>query len=167
MKVCAKCKQFKEESEFYRQAAAKDGLQAYCKLCSAIANPRKNSVEYARQYRTRHPEKVRVTNQAYVERNRFKVALWASESKARMEGYVGCLATEDELEAAFDGVCKICGVPEIECNRKLCMDHNHTTGEFRFWLCDNCNRALGAFRDRSDLMRRAADLLDGFRRADK
>lgn len=34
IKVCAKCKQEKSKSEFYKQARSKDGLHSYCKACT-------------------------------------------------------------------------------------------------------------------------------------
>jgi hypothetical protein len=30
---------------------------------------------------------------------------------------------------------------------RLCLDHNHTTGEFRGWLCHQCNAGLGLLGD--------------------
>lgn len=39
--------------------------------------------------------------------------------------------------------CDICKTPST----KMCADHNHATGQFRGWLCDRCNRALGLFHD--------------------
>lgn len=43
------------------------------------------------------------------------------------------------------GVCGICGVPPND--RRLCVDHCHTTGEVRGLLCVNCNAALGQMKD--------------------
>ena len=40
------------------------------------------------------------------------------------------------------------------------LDHCHATGRVRFLLCRHCNRGLGAFRDRPDLMRKAALMLE-------
>jgi len=34
--------------------------------------------------------------------------------------------------------CEVCGS-----GGNICWDHDHETGEFRGWLCDACNRALG------------------------
>tara|TARA_R110001606_G_scaffold338036_1_gene486108 strand:- start:1603 stop:2016 length:414 start_codon:yes stop_codon:yes gene_type:complete len=39
------------------------------------------------------------------------------------------------------------------------LDHCHTSDEFRGWLCHNCNRALGLFKDRVDSLERAIDYL--------
>ena len=39
-------------------------------------------------------------------------------------------------------------------------DHDHTTGEFRGWLCSTCNSGLGFFRDNPYLLRAAARYLE-------
>lgn len=39
------------------------------------------------------------------------------------------------------------------------LDHCHTSGKFRGWLCHNCNRALGLFKDKVDSLERAIDYL--------
>lgn len=76
-------------------------------------------------------------------------------------GYKHCAATIEELIIAFTGYCYICNIPEIECNSRLHMDHNHVTGEFRGWLCRRCNmNIIGMSNDNPDLLRRAADYLE-------
>lgn len=44
---------------------------------------------------------------------------------------------------------------------KLCIDHDHTTGEFRGLLCWTCNVGLGKFKDSTDLLARAINYLEG------
>lgn len=40
-------------------------------------------------------------------------------------------------------VCECCGrIP-----KKWCLDHDHITNEFRGWLCDQCNMAIGILGD--------------------
>lgn len=47
--------------------------------------------------------------------------------------------------------CEICGDEKA----KPQLDHNHATGQFRGFLCSNCNMGLGKFQDRADLLEAA------------
>jgi hypothetical protein len=40
------------------------------------------------------------------------------------------------------------------------LDHCHTTGDIRGWLCDNCNTGLGKFREDKEVLKRALKYLD-------
>jgi hypothetical protein len=53
-----------------------------------------------------------------------------------------------------------CEVPS--CTRKATdADHNHTTGKFRGWICGQCNRGLGLFKDDVEHLRGAIKYLGG------
>lgn len=39
-------------------------------------------------------------------------------------------------------------------------DHNHRTGQFRGWLCHQCNVALGLLQDSPELLRKAANYVE-------
>jgi Autographiviridae endonuclease VII len=58
-----------------------------------------------------------------------------------------------------DGRCEVCGTQPP--NWGLCLDHNHTTGAFRGWLCNSCNSALAFAADSADRLRALAAYLDG------
>lgn len=58
------------------------------------------------------------------------------------------------LEDSHWGTCEICKIETT-----VVWDHDHETGEFRGWVCRNCNHALGCFRDNVALMRRAVKYL--------
>lgn len=50
---------------------------------------------------------------------------------------------------------------ELGCDRPAeHLDHDHTTGTFRGWLCKCCNPALGMFLDNPALLRRAAAYIE-------
>lgn len=64
----------------------------------------------------------------------------------------------DKLLEVQNYCCDICkNVNKSE--RRLCVDHNHTTGKVRGLLCDTCNTALGKFRDNVDLLNEAIKYL--------
>ena len=53
-----------------------------------------------------------------------------------------------EKERSQGGVCAICG--KFETHRRgqrLCVDHDHETGQVRGLLCHHCNTALGLLGD--------------------
>ena len=42
---------------------------------------------------------------------------------------------------------------------KLCLDHDHNSGEFRGWLCNDCNTGLGLLGDTKESLQRALQYL--------
>ncbi|MFD1658005.1 endonuclease VII domain-containing protein [Streptomyces caeni] len=65
-------------------------------------------------------------------------------------------AERDEPVASPAGVCCVCLAAPAEH-----VDHCHETGRVRGVLCFSCNAALGQFKDRPDVMRRAATYVEG------
>lgn len=55
--------------------------------------------------------------------------------------------------------CEICGGPPRGRWRRLNFDHQHNTDNFRGWLCNLCNQALGLAGDNPAILRRMADYL--------
>lgn len=49
-------------------------------------------------------------------------------------------------------------------DKRLVVDHCHTTLKVRRLLCDACNHALGGFFDNPEVLRRAADYLEEYRK---
>lgn len=70
-----------------------------------------------------------------------------------------------ELIAKQGLQCAICGVTPEEValgkHKKLCIDHDHTTGLVRGLLCSNCNTAIGMLKDDLERLRRAIAYLGG------
>jgi len=54
--------------------------------------------------------------------------------------------------------CMICGIIKKE-TKLLCIDHCHTTGKIRGVLCDDCNIALGKFKDDPKILMKAINYL--------
>ncbi|MET8678683.1 endonuclease VII domain-containing protein [Streptomyces sp. NPDC004647] len=168
---CSRCQRILRRDNFASNKSAPDGLQAYCRECSA---------EY---YRQRQEAKGRSVRQKFGVPSGHKRcreikphSLWSRNSSASDGLTTYCKAchavesrarhpkikygmTEAErtrLDAEQMGVCVICpaALPEH-------VDHCHETGRVRGVLCFSCNAALGQFKDRPEVKRRAAAYVEG------
>jgi hypothetical protein len=66
------------------------------------------------------------------------------------------LGTSEAQEFISDKVCNVC-LSEFD----LCVDHNHQTQKLRGVLCRTHNLGLSFFGDDPEMLRRAADYLEG------
>jgi len=60
-----------------------------------------------------------------------------------------------EHEKPSEAECPIC----LRTTDKLVLDHDHDTGEFRGWLCNDCNSAVGKLNDDVGTLERAIKYL--------
>jgi Recombination endonuclease VII len=51
-------------------------------------------------------------------------------------------------------ICECCGLAPTT-KKRLALDHDHTTGKFRGWLCSECNFGIGKLGDSLDGLERA------------
>jgi len=65
----------------------------------------------------------------------------------------------EETFESQNGRCAICGIFEKELEKRLCIDHDHNTGELRALLCNKCNVALGMLDDNPALCFQATKYL--------
>ncbi|AXH72004.1 MAG: recombination endonuclease VII [Podoviridae sp. ctbj_2] len=72
------------------------------------------------------------------------------------------LAKYAEMHKEQNGVCLICSQPERTPNRNLAVDHCHTTGKVRGLLCGHCNKGIGHFYDRIDLLNKSIEYLEKY-----
>ena len=150
-KTCTKCGVEKEITEFHKHSHAKSGLQPRCKECVKLYmqnNPHigKRAVD---KYHASHKKEIR----SYQLKTRFGITL---------EQY-------NQMLEAQNGVCAICGNPELIINKKtqqpdsLSVDHNHVTGKVRKLLCHSCNAGLGHFKDNTINLNAAINYLNLFK----
>lgn len=101
---------------------------------------REERAAYMREYRKRRPRNVRNT---------------------ALKGSYGITLQEWEaLYEAQGGKCAICKHEEdTDRYANLSVDHCHTAGHVRGLLCNNCNRALGMFKDDPTVLDAAAAYL--------
>lgn len=180
-KVCFSCKSQKTITEFQKDAQKGDGWRSWCRPCRKIKE---------RQYKAGWKEKreglpiiigkmcpackfwkpvkdffkdasrpdgfhaycsVCLKQRAYAARDLTKKRYRFSAYGLTHEAYT-------DLVNSQDGKCAICKIEPGEI--RFHIDHCHTTGEVRGILCINCNRALGCFRDDTDLLSAAISYLN-------
>jgi hypothetical protein len=130
MKICSKCKEPKELSEFAK-TGRKEGLySSLCCLCSSLK---------ASSWNKKNPEKRRLASR----RNKLK-----TQYGITIEQY-------DEMVLAQNGKCLIC-----KNERKLVVDHSHVTGIVRGLLCNSCNRGIGYLQDNPEVTKEAVIYLE-------
>lgn len=56
--------------------------------------------------------------------------------------------------------CPICKKTTIVGISKIVLDHNHSTGNVRGWLCESCNTGIGRFDDKIEIIKHAIDWLE-------
>lgn len=141
MNYCNKCGDFT-----VRLASGK------CQVCSTA---------WQATYRTANRDKLRAYGREYdkdpvrLERARNRRRADGGRAKARerlRRGYP--LPTRPEPEC-----CDCCG-DLILVGKGPQLDHDHSTGTFRGWLCTLCNTGLGLFRDDPIRLRRAVAYLE-------
>ncbi|NUP32315.1 MAG: recombinase [Streptomycetaceae bacterium] len=189
VRECPSCGQTKPHSMYHRNGRRADGLAYYCKECVAVRAKEKYRTRKAAAGKTvRVPEQLprgvrRCADCRAVKpvedfsRNRSASSGYHSyckpcgnarsaESRQRLHGGsrhyhlkrrygLGADEVDAMIKAQF-GICPICLKPRPEH-----VDHDHSSGEVRGVLCFNCNSGLGQFKDRPDLLRRAAAYLEG------
>jgi hypothetical protein len=152
-KTCTLCKQEKPVSEFYLY---KDGNKNYvkprCKLCEFAKHREYNKLPHVK-------EKKNIKQQIYRDKNRPRIKMYNLVNDLKRH-YGMTVSQYEEMAKNHNFKCAICGVPQVELNRKLAVDHCHETGKIRGLLCGNCNTAIGKMKDSTDILRSAISYLE-------
>ncbi|MGW0825908.1 endonuclease VII domain-containing protein [Streptomyces sp. NPDC002845] len=173
VKRCARCGEVKPRAAFAQKRSNLDGLQRRCRDCAGESDRRRQEA----MGRVPPPEAVREGHKhcqgcgeikPHSEWHRKMSSRDGLASRCRacraVDNRTGHLKrtyglTPAELEAMVaeqQGICCICLAAPAEH-----VDHCHNTGRVRGVLCFSCNAALGQFKDRPDVIRRAATYVEG------
>lgn len=137
---CPKGHEYSPENVYFRRG------YRYCKACMKLRQAKNDARPEAR-------EKKRAT----CRRNHQKYHYQA-------KNYGLTPAQYEQMVADRRGLCDICSRPQRKKNSKrLCIDHDHLTGEVRGLLCDSCNVGIARFEDNTDFLARAVLYLGGSR----
>ncbi|MEV5146276.1 endonuclease VII domain-containing protein [Streptomyces sp. NPDC052727] len=177
-KRCRKCKRSLPLVAFARDRNRRDGLQVDCRECvaeygaahyrrrrEALGKPVREKVDVPAGHKLcrtcgeikPHSEWHRNATASDGLSTRCKACRAAQGRELHLKRQYGLTEAErDELVTAQGGVCCIClSAPPAH------VDHCHETGRVRGVLCFSCNAALGQFKDRPDVIRRAAVYVEG------
>lgn len=128
IRACSGCKKVKPFSAFDKDKTRKGGVGYLCKTCRKEYQQSEAGKRGVKKYQQSKKGKL------VKERSRLKFL------------YGITLAEYDQMIETQNGVCAICG--DINPGgRRLCVDHNHKTGEVRGLLCIKCNGWLGKFEN--------------------
>lgn len=156
MKKCTKCKLELTEDSFNKDKTRKDNLTLWCKDC-VHANQkirRDNSTPelkeklktYQREW-NRKPENLQ-KRLDYQKTPTGKIVKWRTKLKIR---YGLTEEKYNDMLSKQDNVCAVCK-EAFESSKNRHIDHCHKSGKVRGIICNHCNRALGAVRDRVDIL---------------
>jgi hypothetical protein len=155
-KKCARCKRHKGRPAFNKNLRYTDGLQSYCRACTA-------------QYRQDNREKIDAQIQAAKKANPDK---YKDQWLRKLYGI--SLERYRKMDADQGGVCAICRRPPGALRKgqvlALSVDHDHSCcpgkrscGKcVRSLLCSRCNFGIGQFNDDPNLLLLAVNYLEGF-----
>lgn len=139
MRTCNRCNESKSVDDFaYDMRKGVKHLRTYCKSCKP-----KSSVANRKAYDQRYKETNLESYQRSQRKYRWKI-LGIDPDKA------------ETYYQSHNGQCDIC---QSKTALRLCVDHDHVTGDIRGMLCSPCNRAIGALGDTYESVMRAANYL--------
>lgn len=159
LKRCSRCCLEFPEEDFDLDNRTKDGRSLACTKCSEprsrfgiVVNGKKFCPKCGRWRETEAFAKNRAASSG--------LQSWCRKCNGDAERQRALGVTSEQYEALKElagGVCEICKQPSGR--RDLDVDHDHQTGLVRGLLCEPCNKGLGHFRDRPDLLEMAAAYL--------
>lgn len=130
MKKCSKCGIQKPLSDFYKSNSKRgDGYQYACKPCNTIEK---------RKWRELNPDKNKNT--------KYKKKYGITLEQANI------------ILQSQDNKCAICR-SDLKTGSKTHLDHCHTTGKVRGFLCQKCNHGIGLFQDSIEKLNAAVKYL--------
>jgi len=147
MKQCKICKETKPLDDFHLCKAPHRA--SYCKPCQA---------KFIRQWRLENLDELKAKKRAYYALHADPHKRWATHMYSRYG------ITEEDYQIMWanqQGKCAICGRKETQNARqkRLGIDHCHSTGLVRGLLCDKCNNLLSRADDNIDVLQKAIQYL--------
>lgn len=176
-KTCRKCGKILHATSafFYKQKSGKFGVSSRCKPCvnednkisqekRRLRDPdkfKKQASERTLRHYYKNLEESRKKHREHQAKNRADPEKYEKIKARKRAGGAGLTQEQiNELFVSQGSKCAICHADDAGSKAGWNVDHCHKSKRVRFILCAHCNRGLGAFKDNTDVMRRAAQMLD-------
>ena len=120
-----------------------------------ISDSKKDTIQREREYKKKwfeaNKDRLALTK---IKPDALRKASWQIKHKYKIsyEDYAAMLQEAN-------GKCSICGEVSKD-NRRLCVDHNHETGQIRGLLCKHCNWLIGHSRESTIILNNTIDYLN-------
>ena len=149
-KTCSTCKEARPIDWYCKNVSEKDGMSHQCKTCRQTT---------ARIYRQSERGKMIKKNQRKktVAGGKYHDSYRGANLKRK---YGITLADYNNMFESQAGECKTCHKKYI----RLCVDHNHESGQVRGLLCPACNNAIGFVRESQETLENIIAYLSDFNR---
>lgn len=142
--ACGTCQQTKPLTCFPKNRAKKSGHGAKCKDCRKAyyrdwySKNRASVIAATKRYYADNTEACKAARKRYAEKHPEKVRAYGRKANRKAQGLPAPTRPCPDH-------CEMCLRPPGD--RALHLDHCHTTGAFRGWLCGSCNTAFGRLGD--------------------
>ena len=138
-KICCVCNVRKPFDLFFNFKNKSDGKSYRCKECDNFAK---------KTWSKNNPEKAYSAMRQNNLKTKYKVDLNWYENQFKEQDFkcAICETTENTVVGSKNAL-------------NFAVDHDHETGKVRGLLCNQCNRALGMFKDSQDILKKAVSYL--------
>jgi len=161
LKVCKKCGINKKNEEFREHHRT-------CRKCNvakeelALKLKKDKDPEFKKRWgkrRVKMAKKYKQTEAGAVTTKKYETSIGrktVNRERQLQQNYNITIADYDKMFSLQNGKCLIC---ERASNKRLVVDHNHSTDEVRGLLCNNCNMGIGLLNDNPITLAKAVDYL--------
>lgn len=140
-KVCPKCGERKERSEYHKDKNRNDSLAGFCKKCLIAKN---------KKWRENNPEKMK---------ERRATRIWYRRK-------ISYGLTKEQFFEIIKNQEEKCAICRTGIDQNCHVDHCHNTNVVRGLLCNNCNTGIGMLQDSLDILKAAINYLEKYAKCD-